>query len=99
MGDGSVLENASILVRGNVIAAIGPVGEVEAEGAAVVDLAGRTVMPALVNTHAHLGWEGYGTWGSQNFTRDNLVDHLYRHAYYGVGTIISTGSDKEDIAL
>ena len=28
-----------------------------------------------------------------------MIDHLYRHAYYGVGTIISTGSDKEDVAL
>ena len=56
-------------------------------------------MPALVNTHAHLGWEGYTSWGSANFTRDTLIDHLHRHAYYGVGTIISTGSDLEDVAL
>ena len=55
-------------------------------------------MPALVNTHAHLGWEAYGDWGSQFFTEENLTDHLYRHAYYGVGTIISTGSDSEEVA-
>ena len=42
---------------------------------------------------------GYTGWGSDRFTRDNLIDHLYRHAYYGVGTIISTGSDREAIAL
>lgn len=58
----------------------------------------KVIIPALVNTHAHLGWEAYGNWGSQYFTDENLVDHLYRHAYYGVGTIISTGSDKEDVA-
>ncbi len=68
-------------------------------GATVVDLSGRTVMPALVDTHAHLGWEKYTSWGSGNFTRENLIDHLHRHAYYGVGTIISTGSDREEIAL
>ena len=67
--------------------------------ARVVDLTGRTVMPALVNTHAHLGWEKYTRWGSENFTRENLIDHLHRHAYYGVGTVISTGSDLEEIAL
>ena len=67
--------------------------------AGVVDLARRTVMPALVNTHAHLGWEAYTSWGSEHFTRENLIDHLHRHAYYGVGTIISTGSDREEIAL
>ena len=82
------------------IVRVGNAGEVQAPPeATVVDLAGRTVMPALVNTHAHLGWERYTSWGSENFTRENLVDHLHRHAYYGVGTIISTGSDLEEIAL
>ncbi len=56
-------------------------------------------MPALVNAHSHLGWEGYTSWGSQNMTRANLIDHLNRHAYYGVGTTAGTGSEKEDIAL
>ena len=68
------------------------------DNAIEIDLAGKTIIPALVNTHAHLGWEAYGDWGSQYFTDANLIDHLYRHAYYGVGTIISTGSDKEDVA-
>ena len=100
VGDGRVIEDAAFLVRGGVIVQVGSAGEVTAPpGAAVVDLTGRTVMPALVNTHAHLGWERYTSWGSENFTRENLVDHLHRHAYYGVGTIISTGSDLEEIAL
>ena len=100
VGDGRVIENAAFLTRGSVIAGVGSAGEVTAPpGAAVVDLTGRTVMPALVNTHAHLGWERYASWGSENFTRENLVDHLHRHAYYGVGTIISTGSDLEEVAL
>ena len=43
--------------------------------------------------------EKYTSWGSENFTRENLIDHLNRHAYYGIGTVISTGSDKEEIAL
>jgi imidazolonepropionase-like amidohydrolase len=52
-----------------------------------------------VNAHTHLGWEAYTSWGSQNFTRDNLIDHLYRHAYYGVGTVISTATDRQSIGL
>ena len=100
VGDGRVVDEAAFLVRGGVIVQVGSAGEVTAPpGAAVVDLTGRTVMPALVNTHAHLGWERYASWGSENFTRENLVDHLHRHAYYGVGTIISTGSDLEEVAL
>ncbi|MEE2636857.1 MAG: amidohydrolase family protein [Acidobacteriota bacterium] len=100
VGDGAVIEDAALVVRGDQILDVGDVNEIATPlGATVVDLAGRTVIPALVNTHAHLGWEGYTSWGSENFTRENLIDHLYRHAYYGVGTIISTGSDREEIAL
>ena len=100
VGDGRVIDDAAFLVRGGLFVQVGSAGEVPAPpGATVVDLTGRTVMPALVNTHAHLGWERYASWGSENFTRENLVDHLHRHAYYGVGTIISTGSDLEEVAL
>jgi imidazolonepropionase-like amidohydrolase len=101
VADGTSIENGAFLVRNDMIVAVGATGLLPTTGGTptTVDLGGRTVMPAMVNAHSHLGWEGYTNWGSQNFTRDNLIDHLYRHAYYGVGTVISTGSDKEEIAL
>jgi imidazolonepropionase-like amidohydrolase len=99
IGDGNVVEIGSVLVRGGTILAVGPLSLIDVPDTAIIyDLRGKTLIPALVNTHAHLGWEAYGDWGSNLFTEDNLTDHLYRHAYYGVGTIISTGSDKEDVA-
>ena len=99
IGDGTVIERGSVLIRGDTIMAVGPMsGSDVPDNAASHDLSGKTIIPALVNTHAHLGWEAYGDWGSNLFTEENLTDHLYRHAYYGVGTIISTGSDKEDVA-
>ena len=98
-GDGTVIERGSVLIRGDTIMAVGPMsGSDVPDNAASHDLSGKTIIPALVNTHAHLGWEAYGDWGSNLFTEENITDHLYRHAYYGVGTIISTGSDKEDVA-
>ena len=99
VGDGAVIERGAVLVRGGVILAIGPAAGIDISDSAIShDLSGKTIMPALVNTHAHLGWEAYGDWGSQFFTEENLTDHLYRHAYYGVGTIISTGSDSVEVA-
>jgi imidazolonepropionase-like amidohydrolase len=99
IGDGTVIERGSVLIRGDTIMAVGPMSDSDVPDNAVShDLTGKTIIPALVNTHAHLGWEAYGDWGSNLFTEENLTDHLYRYAYYGVGTIISTGSDKEDVA-
>ena len=100
IGDGGTIERGYLIIQRGVIQSIGNGSPANIPGDAVVhDLSGKTLMPALVNTHAHLGWEAYGAWGSEYFTEENLTDHLYRHAYYGVGTIISTGSDKEDVAL
>ena len=48
----SVMESATILVRGHRIAEVGPDVVAPAE-ARVFDLAGHTVMPGLVDAHAH----------------------------------------------
>lgn len=50
-----VIEDADVVVRGHRIMAVGPRGVVEIPDAAVVlDIAGRTVIPGFVDTHAHL---------------------------------------------
>ena len=100
VGDGRVIEDGALVVQDGLLMDVGRNGAVTAPaGAVVVDVKGKSIMPALVNAHTHLGWERYTSWGAQNFTRDNLIDHLYRHAYYGVGTVISTASDRQSIAL
>jgi len=43
----------SVLVRGNLIAAIGPAAGAAAPGATVVEGAGRTLMPGLIDAHWH----------------------------------------------
>ena len=91
VGDGRVIDSAALLVQDGLVIEIGRSGGLAApRGATVVNVKGKTIMPAIVNAHTHLGWEKYTSWGAQNFTRQNLIDHLYRHAYYGVGTVIST---------
>src|SRR5262245_9586485 len=100
VGDGRVIDDAAFVVQDGLLMQVGPSGEVTAPPSAVaMDVRGKTIMPAIVDAHSHLGWEKYTSWGSQNFTRENLIDHLYRHAYYGVGTVISTASDRESIGL
>ena len=51
---GTILENASILIRDGIIAAIGP--DLEApSGATIVDGNGMTAIPGLVDEHSHSG--------------------------------------------
>jgi imidazolonepropionase-like amidohydrolase len=84
VGDGRVpLDNASFVVNGARFVQVGRAGDVRAPaGATRVNLAGKTVMPAIVDTHTHL---------SQ--TREMLVDDLRRRAYFGVGAALSLGQD------
>ena len=100
IGDGSLIENGALLVEGDRIVAAGPTGEVAAPpGATSIDVTGQTIIPALIDAHAHLGYEGYTSWGAENYTRENVIEHLERYAYYGFGAVFSAGSDPEDLAL
>jgi Tol biopolymer transport system component/imidazolonepropionase-like amidohydrolase len=56
-----VIENGAVVVEGNRIVAVGPAAEVEVpSGAHVVDASGKTLMPGMVDAHAHFGSAGGG---------------------------------------
>ncbi len=101
IGDASApIENGAFVVRKGRITAIGPKGSFQApSGTAHVDLTGKTVMPAMNNIHAHLGYEGYVSWSVENHTAENVLDHLEREAFYGVGTTLSMGEQPTDFAI
>ena len=63
-----------------------------------VNVAGKTMMPAMINAHVHIGYEGYTTWRAENYTFDNVVDHLTREAYYGTAVTTSVGTNLEPVA-
>ena len=92
------IESARLVVDEGIVVAVGALDDIEAPaGAAVVDLAGKTIMPALVNLHGHVGFQRGLTYDAANYTRENIVDHLNRYAYYGVGVIVSLGTDAGDV--
>src|SRR3954462_5953908 len=100
VGDGATIERGSLVVQDGRIAAVGASGAVNApRGAARIDLTGKTVMPGLINAHVHIGYEGYTSWGAKNYTPENVLDHLQREAYYGVGATQSVGSSPTAQAL
>jgi imidazolonepropionase-like amidohydrolase len=56
-GSGSDLFPGSVMVEGNRIAAVVPVGEsFDASDTSIVEGHGRTLMPGMVEAHAHLTW-------------------------------------------
>jgi imidazolonepropionase-like amidohydrolase len=99
-GDGSTpIENSAFIVDGNRIIAVGRSGEVTIPaGSARLDLAGKTVIPALIDAHVHMGYRKGLTFGPENYTRENLIDTLNRFAYYGVAAILETGTARGDLA-
>jgi imidazolonepropionase-like amidohydrolase len=87
VGDGRVIESATLVVNGSKIARVGAVADVAIPaGATRVSLAGKTVMPMVIDTHVHLG-----------STRDALVRDLKLRAYYGVSAALSLGTDSYDV--
>ena len=88
VGDGGApIENAVLLVDGARIVAAGRAADVSVPaGATRMSLAGKTVMPMLIDTHVHL-----------SPTRDAIMRDLQRRAYFGVSAALSLGMDNYEL--
>ena len=84
VGDGRVIENATLVIDGARIVQAGS-GVAAPAGATRVNLAGKTVMPAIVDTHVHL-----------SMTRDKLLRDLKQRAWFGVSAAQSLGVNTFD---
>jgi imidazolonepropionase-like amidohydrolase len=95
-GLGGHAERSAVLVEGDVITAVGSTAEAARQRAArVIDLGGRTLMPGMIDTHAHPGE------GDFNPTQHDeplgmaalrTVQALQRTLYAGITTVRSAGS-------
>jgi len=102
-GDGGApIERSAFVVEDGRFARVGHQDQVAVPaGASRVDLTGKTVMPAMVDLHGHLGFQDVpaGTMSKETYTRDNLIDHLERLAYHGISAVIGVGDlvDRSDL--
>ena len=91
--DRAPIDNATILVRDGRIVAVGPAAGVTVPaGAQRVSLAGKTLIPGLINAHGHVGNTAgmeQGHYSAENVTRD-----LRTYAAYGITTVFSLGDDE-----
>ncbi len=88
IGDGRApIQNATVVVNGARITAVGPAASVQVPaGATRVNLAGKTMMPMIIDTHVHL-----------STNREGVIRDLRQRAYYGISAAQSMGSDMGDL--
>lgn len=94
---GAPIENGSIVIRAGRIEAVQAPGARAPDGARVVDLRGKTVMPALIAGHAHLGITNGVKSGAAEITEANVTRQLQKYARHGVGTVAVFGTDHDFI--
>ena len=83
-----VIENGVVLVEGRHIRAVGPAGEIEVPGDfQVFDVAGKTIIPGLVDSHAHGGMSNNQLQPRQNWMQ-------YANLAFGVTTIHDPSNDN-----
>jgi len=91
------IENSVLVIRGKQIVVAGNAGAVSIPKDAVVqDVTGKTIMPALVNLHGHLGLTNNGADSAAgHYTEENVAKQLNKYLAYGVATVASFGEDED----
>ncbi len=86
-----VLENVDIVIQGNRITAIGPSGKaVIPDGAKIMDASGKTIIPGLIDTHAHLNYSAF------EIFPENKWEYVAKLAY-GVTTTYDPSAPSLDV--
>lgn len=84
-GTGSVpMRDATIVISVGRITAMGPAARIKApDGAQVVDLTGKVIIPGIINAHSHIS--------------DEPALKLRHFAQYGITSTIGMGGDGDDV--
>lgn len=91
MEGNEVIENGTIIIEKNKIQAIGKSGDVTIPAdAKVYDVAGKTIMPGIIDVHAHVGNFRYGLSPQKQW-------EYYANLAYGVTTAHDPSSNSEMI--
>ena len=108
IGDGKVIENGSVLIRGGKIAGVyeGDGPDPESLKAEVMGAAGKTILPGLIDVHVHLGAMGGFPASEPASEKDDekdydphkvLLHNLAAYLYSGVTTVRSTGDILDSV--
>ncbi|HWF09034.1 MAG TPA: amidohydrolase family protein [Bryobacteraceae bacterium] len=99
VGDGRVIENGGVLVKGGKIAEVydGNVPDPKSVEADPIDAAGKTLLPGLIDVSVHLSQPGgfYDDW--KDYTPSKAMQRdLAEYLYSGVTAVRSAGDQLDD---
>ena len=90
-----VASAAMVIVDGRVTW-VGPQVQLKVPaGAQITHLAGKFVMPGIINLHGHLGNTLDLAQDPKNYTPENVEKQLKLYASYGVTSVVSMGTDRD----
>ena len=90
-GAPGVIESGTVIIEGNRITAIGPSSSVPVPAdARRIDVRGKTIMPGIIDVHAHIGGESNGLVGQLGWP-------LAANLAFGVTTSHDPSNDSETV--
>src|SRR3984893_13121094 len=93
--DSEPLAKASMVIVDGRIKWVGPAAKLRLPaGGQNINLAGKYVMPGIINLHGHVGNTIDLVQDPATFTRGNVESQLRSYANYGVTTVCSLGSEQ-----
>jgi imidazolonepropionase-like amidohydrolase len=93
---GAPRRNVALIIDGEKIQGITAAEVSPPKDATVIDLAGKFIMPEIINAHGHVGLLKGTKLSAENYTKENVERHLLQYQNYGVGAVLVMGTDRDE---
>ncbi len=80
-----IIDSGYVEIKDGLIAAVGPMSALDDSDAEIIDCRDLTIMPGLINSHAHLAWDGV-----HDLARQSLDDPPEISAYKCAGNMLKS---------
>jgi len=84
----------NMVIKNGIISSITSSNHPLPKDATAIDLKGKFLMPQIINLHGHLGILKDTVMSAANYTPANIKHQLLRYQHYGVGTVVSMGTEQ-----